>query len=101
MEVRGWGRESPAFSFVASVSWPHPLTPNSHPPPRISIKLHKHVALIRTAEPLLTEELLARKTLAKLVVGRLSETVLLVRAEHEEAILDELRRIGHTPRVVR
>jgi hypothetical protein len=36
-----------------------------------------------------------------LVVGRLSETVLLVHADEEEAILDELRRMGHTPRVVR
>lgn len=73
------------------------------PPPnlRIPIKLHKQVALIRTADPILAEELLARKTLARLVAGRLSETVLLVRVEEEEAILDELRRMGHTPRVVR
>ena len=76
------------------------------PPPsnanlRIPVKLHKQVALIRTADPILAEELLARKTLAKLVAGRLSDTVLLVRVEEEEAILDELRRMGHTPRVVR
>ncbi len=71
------------------------------PAARIPVKLHKQVALIRTAEPVLTEELLARKTLARLIVGRLSETVLLVRAEEEEALLDELRRMGHTPRVVR
>ncbi len=68
---------------------------------RIPVKLHKHVALIRTAEPMLVEELLARKTLARLVLGRLAEGVLLVRAEDEEAILDELRRMGQTPRVVR
>jgi len=71
------------------------------PAARIPVKLHKHVALIRTAEPLLTEELLARKTLARMIAGRLSDTVVLVRAEEEEAILDELRRMGHTPRVVR
>ena len=70
-------------------------------PARIAVKLHKQVALIRTADPLLAEELLARKTLARMIVGRLSETVLLVRAEDEEAILEELRRMGHTPRVVR
>jgi hypothetical protein len=70
-------------------------------PARIAVKLHKQVCLIRTAEPILTEELLARKGLARLVVGRLSETVLLVRPEDEETILDELRRIGHTPRIVR
>jgi hypothetical protein len=71
------------------------------PAARIPVKLHKHVTLIRTAEPLLTEELLARKTLARMIAGRLSDTVVLVRAEEEEAILDELRRMGHTPRVVR
>ena len=70
-------------------------------PARIPIRLHRQVSLIRTAEPLLTEELLARKTLARMVAGRLSETVVLVRAEEEEAILEELRRMGHTPRVVR
>jgi hypothetical protein len=70
-------------------------------PARIPVKLHKQVALILTSEPILTEELLARKTLAKMVAGRLSERVLLVRAEEEEDILEELRRMGHTPRVVR
>ena len=73
----------------------------SQPAARIPVKLHKHVALIRTSEPLVTEELMARKALARLVAGRLSETVLLVRPEDEEALLDELRRMGHTPRVVR
>lgn len=68
---------------------------------RIPIKLHKQVALIRVSEPLVAEELLARKSLARLVTGRLSPTVLLVRVEDEEAVLDELRRFGHTPRVVR
>jgi hypothetical protein len=73
--------------------------PNSQA--RIPVKLHRAVSLIRTADPVLAEELLARKSLAKLVVGRLSETVLLVHAEEEDAILDELRRMGQTPRVAR
>lgn len=68
---------------------------------RIPIKLHRQVSLIRTADPILTEELLARKTLARLVVGRLSDTVLLVRPEEEESIIDELKKMGHTPRVIR
>jgi hypothetical protein len=76
---------------------PMPPSPNL----RIPIKLHKQVTLIRTTDPILIEELLARKSLARLVAGRLSETVLLVRPEEEDAILDELRRMGHTPRVVR
>ena len=37
----------------------------------------------------------------RLIAGRLSETVLLVRPESEEAVLEELRKIGHTPRVIR
>lgn len=68
---------------------------------RIAVKLHKQVSLVRTAEPMLAEELLARKNLSKLIAGRLSETVLLVRPEEEDALLDELRRMGHTPRVIR
>lgn len=71
------------------------------PAARIAVKLHKQVSLIRTTDPLLAEELLARKSLARMVVGRLSPTVLLVRPEEEEALLEELRRMGHTPRVVR
>ena len=71
------------------------------PPGRTPVKLHKQVALIRTTDPILIEELMARKSLARLVAGRLSDTVLLVRPEEEDAILDELRRMGHTPRVVR
>lgn len=81
-----------------AVQVPRPMT---RPPARIPIKLHKNVALIRTAEPVLAEELLARKSLARWVLGRLSETVLLVRPDEAEAVVEELRKIGHTPRVVR
>jgi hypothetical protein len=68
---------------------------------RIGVKLHKNVTLVRTTEPVLTEELMARKTLVRWVVGRLSDTVLLVQPDEAEAVIEELRRIGHTPRVVR
>ena len=74
---------------------------SSSPPARIPVKLHKHVSLIRTADPIVAEELLARKSLARLIVGRLSETVLLVRPDEEMAVLEELRRIGRTPRVMK
>ena len=73
----------------------------SSPSLRIPIKLHKQVALVRTAEPLDAEELLARKTLSRLIAGRLSDTVLLVNPEDEDALIEELRRMGHTPRLVR
>lgn len=75
--------------------------PPTSRPARIPVKLHKQVTLVRTAEGVVTEELLARKGIARLVVGRLSDTVLLVRPEDEDVLLEELRRTGHTPRVVR
>ncbi len=65
------------------------------------VKLHKNVTLLRTVEPVLAEELMARKSLARWVLGRLSDTVLLVQPEESDAVLEELRKIGHTPRVVR
>lgn len=68
---------------------------------RIPIRLHRNVSLIWTAEPMLAEELLARKPLARLIAGRLAEGALLVRAEDEEVVIEELRRMGHAPRVVR
>jgi hypothetical protein len=45
--------------------------------------------------------LLARKTLVRWVVGRLSDTVLLVQPDEADAVIEELRRMGHTPRVAR
>ncbi len=68
---------------------------------RIPVKLHKNVTLLKTSEPVLAEELLARKALARWVLGRLSDTVLLVQPDQSEAVIEELRRMGHTPRVVR
>jgi hypothetical protein len=73
----------------------------SQAPSRVSVKLHRNVALIRTSEPVLTEELLARKSLARLVLARLSETFLLVRPDETDAAIDELRKMGHSPRIVR
>ena len=68
---------------------------------RVPVRLHKNVTLIRTSERVLTEELLARKSLARLVLARLSETFLLVRPDETDAVLDELRKMGHAPRIVR
>jgi hypothetical protein len=68
---------------------------------RIPAKLHRNVTLIRTTEAVLAEELLARKALARWVVGRLSDTVLLVQPDGSESVIEELRRLGHTPRIVR
>jgi hypothetical protein len=67
---------------------------------RIPVKLHRRVCLVQTEDAVLAEELLARKPLAQEIVGRLTERVLLVRPGRVEAILQELERMGHTPRVV-
>jgi hypothetical protein len=68
---------------------------------KVPVKLHRNVTLIRTSEPVLAEELLARKSLARLILARLSDTFLLVNPDEAEAAIEELRRMNHTPRVVR
>jgi hypothetical protein len=69
-------------------------------PHRIPVKLHRRVCLIRTEDSLLAEELLADRKLADDLAGRLSEQVLLIRPGRIEAVLAELRRLGHAPRVI-
>lgn len=68
---------------------------------RVPVKLHRNVTLIRTNDPIIAEELMSRKSLARMVLSRLTETLLLVKPDDADAALDELRRMGHTPRVVR
>lgn len=69
-------------------------------PTRIPVKLHRKVALVTTEDALLAEELLAHKKLAQDIVGRLAENVLLVRAGRVDTVVQELRRLGHTPQVI-
>lgn len=66
---------------------------------RIPVKLHRRVCLVQTEDAVLAEELLARKKLAQDIVGRLTDRVLLVRPGRVEAVLQELRAMGHTPAV--
>jgi hypothetical protein len=66
---------------------------------RIPVKLHRRVCLVYTEDAVLAEELLARKKLASDIVGRLTERVLLVRHGRVEAVVQELQKMGHTPRV--
>lgn len=67
---------------------------------RIPVKLHRRVCLIQTEDAVLAEELLARKKLSAEIVGRLTDRVLLVRPGRADAVVEELRRMGHTPQVV-
>lgn len=67
---------------------------------RLSAKLHRRVCLVLTEDSLLAEEVLARKKLSAEVAGRLSDKVILIRPGRIDAVLDELRKMGHTPQVV-
>lgn len=67
---------------------------------RLPAKLHRRVCLVLTEDTVLAEELLARKKLAGEVAGRLTDTALLIRPGRLDAVLDELRKMGHTPQVV-
>ena len=67
---------------------------------RIPVKLHRRVCLVQTEDAVLAEELLARRKLAPDLIGRLTERVLLVRPGRVDAVVEELQKMGHTPRVV-
>jgi hypothetical protein len=67
---------------------------------RIPVKLHRRVTLVQTEDALLAEEILAHRKLAGDIVGRLSESILLVRPGRVEAVVQELQRMGHTPQVL-
>lgn len=68
--------------------------------PRIPVKLHRRVSLIQTEDAVLAEEVLANRKIAQDIVGRLAERVLLVRPGRVDAVVQELRRMGHTPQVL-
>jgi hypothetical protein len=67
---------------------------------RISVKQHRRVCLVQTEDAVLAEEILARKQLAEDIAGRLTDRVLLIRPGRVQSIVEELRRMGHTPRVL-
>jgi hypothetical protein len=67
---------------------------------RIPVKMHRRVCLIQTEDAVLAEELLAHRRLAQDIAGRLADRVLLIRPGRVEAVVAELRKIGHTPQVL-
>jgi hypothetical protein len=73
---------------------------NNQPAARLAVKLHRRVCLVLTEDAVLAEELLARKKLLTDIAGRLTDRVLLVRPGRVAAVVEELQRMGHTPRVV-
>jgi hypothetical protein len=64
------------------------------------VKLHQRVCLVLTEDAVLAEEILARAKLARDVAGRLTPTTLLIRPGRVEAVVEELKKAGHTPQVV-
>lgn len=66
---------------------------------KIPVKVHRNVSLIRISDPILGDELLARPKLGRLIVGRLAEDILLVRPGKVAEVVEELRKMGHTPQV--
>jgi hypothetical protein len=67
---------------------------------RIPVKVHRNVSLVKVADPILADELLARPKLGRLIVGRLTPTVLLVTPGKAAEVVEELRKMGHAPQVV-
>ena len=70
------------------------------PTTRLAAKLHRRVCFVLVDDAVLAEEFLARKKLAMDVAGRLSDRVLLIRPGRSAAVIEELRKMGHTPQVV-
>lgn len=67
---------------------------------RIPVKVHRHVSLIQLGDPILAEELLARARLSQMIIGRLTDEVLLIEPGKAQEVVEELKRMGHTPNVV-
>jgi hypothetical protein len=67
---------------------------------RLPVKVHRRVSLIYTDDALLAEELLARKKLAEDILGRLTPQVLLIKPGRAEAVIDELKKMNHSPRIM-
>lgn len=67
---------------------------------RIPAKLHRRVCLVRTEDAVLAEELLADRKIAQDIAGRLTDRVLLIRPGRVDAVVAELKRLGHTPQVL-
>ncbi len=81
--------------------WSGGFGPAGRPPnAKIPVKVHRNVALVRTTDETLSHELLSRPKLSRLIVGQIREDVLLVVPEKVDELVAELKKIGHTPRIV-
>ncbi len=74
--------------------------PITSPGSRYPVKLHRRVCLLLTEDAMLAEEILAQKKLSGEIAGRLNEKVLLIRPGRVDAVIEELKKLGHTPKVI-
>jgi hypothetical protein len=76
---------------------PSRAAPSANTPPT----LHLGLTLLEVTEPHLLEDLRRDRRLGALIEGQLSPTVAVVRPGGEEALVQQLRRLGHFPRLLR
>ena len=62
--------------------------------------IHRGVPMILVEDAILALELLSARGLRPLVAGRLGDRCLLLKPDTAGAVVEELRRLGHTPRTV-
>ena len=62
--------------------------------------LHENLPLIEVAEEWLLDSLLADTAVAACVVTRLSDRVAIVAPGKVDRVLQRLRKLGHTPKVL-
>ena len=81
--------------------WSGGFGPAGRPPnAKIPVKVHRNVSLVKTADAMISQELIARPKLSRMIVGQLREDVLLVRPGMVDEVVAELKKMGHTPRIV-
>lgn len=61
--------------------------------------LHDNLPLLRTADGLLMDVLLADPHVRRLIVHRLTDDTAIVMPGAFDTLLDRLLKLGHTPRV--
>lgn len=62
--------------------------------------LHENLPLLEVADAVLLDMLMADAQARKLILARLSERVAIVTPGGFDALLVNLRRLGHTPKVL-
>ena len=67
---------------------------------KIPVKVHRNVSMIRTHDSFIARELLSRPTLSRFLSGRLTDDVLLVQPGHVDDVLEVLKKMGKSPKIV-